>query len=271
MTDKPVQADDNALRSDPATLEVRLIAGSSRPTGPCLVFLHEGLGSITAWEDFPDRLCEQTGLPGLIYSRRGYGRSAPLGGPLGIDFLHREALDELPALLALHDVEDVILVGHSDGASIAVIHAAHPERAGCRIHGVIAIAPHLFVEQICVDAIQTLADRISKQPDRLVFLGRHHDDAAAVFHAWSQAWLTPAFHALDLCPEAGRIRCPVLAVQGRDDHYGTLAQVERLSGLAEKGQMIVLENCKHSPHLQAPQALLECCTRFVETVLSETD
>ncbi len=267
MTQLPIQPPAEAAQTDPSRLETRRIAGPTGVQRPTLVFLHEGLGSVSTWQDFPDRLCQAVGLPGLIYSRQGYGRSPALQHPLNADFLHLAATEELPAVLAAHDITSAVLVGHSDGASIAVVRASQTQRADCRIEALIAIAPHLFVEEICLTAIQRLSDRIAGEPERLGMLAAHHDNPAEIFNAWSQAWLDPQFHQLDLRTEAAAIRCPVLAVQGSADQYGSLDQIRQLASLAAHGQAVVLADCRHSPHLEVPEQLLGTCRQFLESAL----
>ncbi len=260
----------SAYRIESQRIDAPANARATAWPSPTLVFLHEGLGSVSTWQQFPARLCALTGLPGLVYSRRGYGRSAPLAAPFDPAFLHQGAADEMNQVLAEHAIDDAILVGHSDGASIALIRGGQSEPTApahaTRLHGIIAIAPHLFVEPVCVQAIAAVAERIAADPERLSFLARHHDDAAAIFKAWSQAWLDPAFQGLDLSAEVARIACPVLAVQGAHDQYGTLAQIHRLASLAPKARAVVLPDCRHSPHLEAEPALLKVCQAFIQAL-----
>lgn len=263
-------------------LEVDLINWPSEtPTSPSppaseptiLVFLHEGLGSVSGWQNFPARLCQASGLPGLVYSRAGYGRSAPLQQPLTPQFLYDAARVELNELLAAYSVSRAVLIGHSDGASIAVIRAGqtalvktNDPASDCAIFGVIAIAPHLFIEPVCLNAISSLARNIAEKPERLAFLATQHNNAPAIFAAWTQAWLDPRFHGLDLTAEAAAIDCPVLAIQGDADQYGTLEQIHQLAALAKRGESLVLSDCRHSPHLEATERLLSACQQFVSSL-----
>ncbi|HKY95003.1 MAG TPA: alpha/beta fold hydrolase, partial [Kiloniellales bacterium] len=203
---------------DGVRLEVRRLAGT-RP-GPTLIFLHEGLGSVALWRDFPDKVAAATGLPVVVYSRRGYGRSDPRAESYAPDFMHREALDVLPKLLAALGIERPLLVGHSDGASIALIHASrHP------VAGVVALAPHVFVEAITVAAIAKAADA-ARDTDLLQRLGRHHARPDHAFWGWNDIWLLPAFRDWTIEDVLPAIQAPVLAIQGEDDEYGTMAQID---------------------------------------------
>jgi pimeloyl-ACP methyl ester carboxylesterase len=228
---------------------------------PTLVFLHEGLGSIAQWRDFPALLCESTGLPGLVYDRLGYGQSDPLERPFSARFLHDEALVALPRVLELTGVEDAYLVGHSDGASIALIFAgANP---GVRLRGVIAEAPHLFVEDLTVSSIRALAHswRTTDLPRRLA---RYHGEKTeALFQAWADVWLSEEFRSFDIHEYVPSIRCPILALQGEDDEYGTPEQLLALRAAATVPAIVkLLPGCAHAPHHQARAATLELMHGF---------
>jgi pimeloyl-ACP methyl ester carboxylesterase len=228
--------------------------------GPTLVFLHEGLGSVSAWRDFPARLAAATGLGAFVYSRRGYGRSDPLPGPFTTSFMHEEAR-ALPAILEAASVRDPILVGHSDGASIALLHAAlHPVR------GLALEAPHVFVEDVCLASIAALRERF---PELRARFEKHHGaNTDAVFRAWTDAWLHKDFRAWNIEAALPAIRSPLLVIQGDADEYGTLAQVRALeTHLTGRVETLVLPHCGHSPHRDAPEAVLEAMTRFVRSVL----
>ena len=211
---------------------------------PVVVFLHEGLGSLAMWKDFPARLCEALGMRGLVYSRPGYGNSTARarGERWGVDFMHREATAVLPALLAALDVPArPWLFGHSDGASIALLHGAS-FAAACS--GVVALAPHLFVEDVSVRSIEaTRAAYLST--DLRARLARYHADPDSAFFGWNDIWLDPAFRRWNIEGEMERIRCPVLAMQGEDDEYGTMAQVDRLAALVPQAQVVKLAQCGH--------------------------
>ena len=226
---------------------------------PLLVFLHEGLGSLSAWRDFPSRLCARLGWRGLVYSRPGHGAST-LPDDLtdwAPDYLHRQALELLPALLQALEVTDPPwLLGHSDGGSIALLHAACAPVAG-----VIAIAPHLFVEERSVQGIAAAREHYlhTDLPQRLA---RHHAEADGMFWRWNRVWLSPAFRDWNIEADVARVRAPVLAVQGVDDAYGTLEQIRRIAALCPGTRVVELPACGHAVHRDQPEALMQCCLEF---------
>lgn len=234
---------------------------AAEPGCPTLVFLHEGLGSIRQWRDFPLQVIKATGCRALVYSRYGYGQSEVLReAQAGVRFMHREALEALPALLAALQVAEPILVGHSDGASIALIYAGagHPARA------VAAMAPHVFVEPICVESIARAqhAFDTTDLPERLA---KYHRDPRKTFHLWADAWLDPEFLRWNIEEYLPGIRCPVLAIQGEDDEYGTMAQLERLQrGVRGPCELLKLPACGHAPFRDQPAATLAALTRFID-------
>ena len=228
---------------------------------PALVFLHEGLGSVSMWRDFPQAAAEATGCAALVYSRQGYGRSDPVPLPRPLSFMHDEARAALPALLDAARIEDAILIGHSDGASIAIIYAGEN---GAKLRGLVLEAPHVFVEQICVDAIAKVREgyRTSGLRERLA---RHHGaNVDCAFYGWADSWLDPEFLNWNLEEFLPGIRMPTLVIQGEDDEYGTLAQIERVcaqvSGPADR---LVLPKCGHSPHRDQRDATLAAIAEFV--------
>jgi pimeloyl-ACP methyl ester carboxylesterase len=221
-----------------------------------VVMLHEGLGCISLWRDFPKKLAQELGRDVLVYSRRGYGRSSAWPGPWSSAFMHAEAHSELPELLKALEIRHYLLFGHSDGGSIALLHAA---RYPASALGVVCLAPHLFVEPICVHAIGETRSQYEAPASPLAAgLAKHHDHSQALFEAWSGIWLEPQFRAWTIEAELGAVSCPVLAIQGREDQYGTLAQIERLQARLPKGQcsLLVLDQCRHSPQLDQPEAVL---------------
>ena len=224
---------------------------------PLLVFLHEGLGSVAMWRDYPAQLCAATGCRGLVYSRPAYGRSTPKPPDehWGPDFLEIQALDVLPALFAALGIdprrEQVILFGHSDGASIALIHAAH---FGAQIAGIIVLAPHIMVEPISITSIER-ARVIYETTDFKARLARFHDDVDSAFRGWNDVWLDQGFKAWSIEALLPRIACPVLAVQGVDDEYGTMAQIDGIAAAAPEVELLKLDACGHSPHRDQPQVL----------------
>jgi pimeloyl-ACP methyl ester carboxylesterase len=242
-------------------IEHAWIGAPAHAGAPLLVFLHEALGSVAQWRGFPQRLCEALACPGLVYSRAGHGRSAPRAdNRLPFDFLEREAEQELPALLQALGVErGYVLFGHSDGASIALLHAAaFPDR----VAGAIALAPHIVVEEMTVQGVAA-ARQLWQDTDLPARLARHHDDAEAVFRRWSERWLDPAFRAWTIAERMRAIRCPVLLIQGEGDEYGSLAQVHGIAERAPQAQVLALAGCGHSPHRDCPDAVIAATRDFL--------
>jgi pimeloyl-ACP methyl ester carboxylesterase len=242
-------------------LEVERVPGSG---GPALVFLHEGLGCAAAWRDFPRAVAEATGLPALVYSRAGYGRSDPAPLPRGVGFMHDEALQVLPDLLARAEIDDAILVGHSDGASIALIYAG---AIGRRVRGLVLLAPHVFVEEVCVTSIARL--RAAYPGDELrEKLARRHDDPDATFYGWTDVWLHPDFRRWSIEELLPGVRAPALVIQGDADEYGTLAQVDAVCAwIAAPAERLILPGAGHAPHKDRPEETLAAVTRFVRGLL----
>jgi pimeloyl-ACP methyl ester carboxylesterase len=229
---------------------------------PLIVFLHEGLGSLTLWHDFPQALCSAAGACGLVYSRPGYGRSSPRDGDeaWGLDFMHRQAHEVLPALLAALKVDQPVwLFGHSDGGSIALLHAA---RFAERVAGAIVLAPHIVVEDVSVRSIAQ-ARTAYLQTDLRSRLARHHDDPDSAFWGWNDIWLHPTFKQWSIEREIASIACPLLAVQGVDDEYGTLEQIRGIARRLPKTRLLELANCGHSPHRDQPERLIASCVAFL--------
>jgi pimeloyl-ACP methyl ester carboxylesterase len=242
-------------------LEVQRIAGASGGPAGTIVFLHEGLGSVAMWRDWPAQVCAATGHPGILYSRRGYGQSDAVpdvrgAGRLQPDYMHREAWQVLPALLRAMDVESPILLGHSDGASIALLHASrHPVQA-C-----IVMAPHVIVEDMSVRSIEQARDAYSQGLRER--LARYHADVDVAFWQWNDIWLSPAFRDFDIRPDCRRIEAPVLAIQGVDDPYGSLAQIEEIAPTRGTVHLEVLRQCGHSPHRDQPEATTRRIAQFL--------
>lgn len=239
-------------------LEVQWIEGRE----PTLVFLHEGLGSIRQWRDFPAQVARATGCRALIYDRYGYGKSDVLREPrVGVEFMHDGALNELPELLENLNVRNPILIGHSDGASIALIHAGTYE-----VRGVVALAPHVFIEDICVNSI-TKANDAFETTDLPKLLGKYHRDARKTFHLWADAWLDPEFRQWNIEEYLPRIKCPLLAIQGEADEYGTMAQLDAIKRQAGGPcELLKLPDCGHSPHKDQPERTLEAVVSFVREI-----
>ncbi|WP_321813276.1 MULTISPECIES: alpha/beta fold hydrolase [unclassified Paraburkholderia] len=243
------------------TIEYRWV-GVTQAHAPLAVFLHEGLGSVAMWKDWPHALCERLGLRGLVYSRPGYGRSTPRAHAQRwpVDFMARQAHDVLPALLdaigiGAHERTQMWLIGHSDGASIALLYAA---RFADALAGAVVIAPHVFVEDISVEGIRAAKNAFETDGLRAGLrarLARYHDDVESAFYGWNDIWLDPAFRAWNIVGEIASIRAPLLAVQARDDQYGTLAQIEAIGTQVPHARVLTLEAGGHSPHRDAREAL----------------
>ena len=228
-------------------------------SAPSIVMLHEGLGSVALWRDFPCRLAARTGCGILMYSRYGYGRSEPLAERRQVDYMHHEATVVLPEVLRRHRVVKPVLFGHSDGASIALIYAgSFPD--GPR--GLILEAPHVFVEDLTVSSIQA-AKRIFETGDWRAKLERYHDDPEAVFWGWNDIWLDPRFRSWNIESYLTSIRCPVLVIQGRDDEYATAAQVDSIVRHVAATEAMLVPDCGHSPHRDQPEVTLARVESFL--------
>ena len=261
-------------------LEVRRIHADS-PHGPTLVFLHEGLGSVSLWRDWPDQLCAVLGCEGLVYSRRGYGQSeaiADVRGPartvagrregrLLPDYMHHEALQVLPALLRTLHIERPVLLGHSDGGTIALIHASHH-----RVRACIVMAPHIVVEAMSIESIE-LAREAYIQGCLRSRLAAHHADVDNAFWQWNDIWLSPEFRGFDIRPELAGIHAPLLAIQGHEDPYGSLLQIDGIAERVPQTQRLVLAHCGHSPQRDQSAAVQAAIAAFMRALpaASETD
>ena len=232
---------------------------------PVLVFLHEGLGSIRQWRDFPAQVATASGCAALVYDRYGYGQSDVLQEPRRtVRFMHDEALIALPELTQNLHLSEVILIGHSDGASIALIHAG----GGHAVRGIVAMAPHVFIEPICIESIGK-AVQTFETTDLAARLGRYHRDARKTFYGWADVWLDPEFGGWDIREDyLPNVHCPVLAIQGYDDEYGTMAQLDEIKRRV-KGpcELLKLEHCGHSPFRDQPDKTLAAVVDFVREVL----
>lgn len=239
-------------------LEVRKIPGS-KPGSPTLVFLHEGLGSVSMWRDFPAKVAQATGCAALVYSRYGNGKSEALREARSVDYMHVEACEALPELFRLLGIEQPVLVGHSDGGSIALIYAGSHDQ----VRGVVVMAPHVFVENLSVRSIAKMK-QVFETTDFVQKLGRHHADPARTFRGWNDIWLDPAFRDWNIEEYLPRIRCPVLAIQGYDDEYGTMAQLDAIAAqTAGAVELRPLTDCRHSPHRDRPGPVLAAISHFV--------
>lgn len=236
------------------------------PDAPLLVFLHEGLGSVAMWRDFPAQLCAASGCRGLVYSRPGYGRSTPRRADerWPPDFLERQAREVLPAFLDTVGIDPrtqpVILFGHSDGGSIALIAAGEPASAWA---GVIVMAPHLFAEDVSLISIRAIRDSY-RSSDLRGRLARFHDDPDSAFYGWNDVWLDADFATFSLEAAVSRIRCPVLAIQGVDDEYGTMAQIDAIAARVADCSLLKLAACGHSPQRDQPEAVITAMVRWLQ-------
>lgn len=248
------------LAVDGVALEARWIPGGAADRAGALVFLHEGLGSITQWRDTPDAIAAATGRGALIYARQGHGRSSPVAVPRPLSYMHDEAA-RLPAVLAAAGVTAPILVGHSDGASIAIIATGAGLVAP---RALILIAPHVFVEDVSVAAIAAAAAAY-RDGDLRARLARHHADVDGAFWGWNRAWLDPGFRVWNLEAYLPRIRVPVLVVQAAGDPYGTLAQVDAIVGqVGGPAERMIVPGSDHAPHRSHPAEVVARIAGFVE-------
>ena len=232
---------------------------------PTLVLLHEGLGCVALWRDFPEVLAEATGCGVFAYSRFGYGDSDPVTLPRPMSYMHDEAVGVLPHVLDAAGIRRGLLIGHSDGGSIAAIHAGTLHDP--RLAGVVMIAAHFFVEDVNITAIRAIKDAYATG-DLRERLARYHRDVDVAFRGWNDAWLDPRFRDFDITEQVSRIEVPVLALQGPDDPYGTDEQLRVLERVATcPVETRLIAGARHAPHLEARQATLDAVVPFVRNVL----
>jgi pimeloyl-ACP methyl ester carboxylesterase len=227
-----------------------------------VVMLHEGLGSVAMWKDFPERVAEATGCGVLVYSRYGHGKSERLAEKRSVDFMHHEAKVVLPELLRQFEIERPILLGHSDGASIALIYAG---TWPAQVRALILEAPHVFVEDLGIRSIAAIR-KLYEASDLRQRLARYHDHADETFRGWNDIWLDPQFRDWNIEEYLAAISCPTLVIQGEDDEYGTLAQVQTIQRRMPSTQTLILPRCGHSPHRDQPSLTLDAISRFVATL-----
>ena len=240
-----------------AGLRLAVATNGAVGTGPTIVMLHEGLGSITQWRDFPDQMHTATGLPVLTYDRAGYGRSDAGTSQYAADFLHREALETLPLVLERFDIHQPILIGHSDGASISLIAAASDSLDPL---AVITIAAHIFVEQAGLDGVQAAK---SNREQIVQGMSRHHDRPEIAFDRWSDIWLDPSFATFDIRQNLDRITCPLLVIQGEQDEYATPEMVHGVTQRVSHAVGKFIPDCGHIAHKDQPKLLIDIIRKFL--------
>ena len=258
-----------SLPKDPAVaLEYQWVGLdlASHPQAPLVVFLHEGLGSVALWKDYPAKLCDAGGFCGLVYSRSGYGQSTPRSAHerWAMDHLRTQATQDLPALLKALGVDtaerEPWLFGHSDGGSIALMYAAAFPDA---VAGIAVLAPHIVIETITLDSIR--AAKVSYETTALrAGLAKFHGDVDSAFYGWNDMWLDPAFRVCDCYQDAVRIICPILAIQGVDDQYGSMAQIDGIKQAASHTRLLKLADCGHSPHKDQADTVTREVVGFIQ-------
>lgn len=253
--DAPASINVNGLRLDARCF------GPPPDQAPTLVLLHEGLGSVGLWRDFPRLISEATGLGVFAYSRAGHGYSDPPTAPLPLDFMEREATETLPLVLDAIGFRQGVLLGHSDGASIAALYAARVPDT--RIEALVLLAPHFFTEAMGLAEIARAREAF-ETGDLAMRLARHHENVALMFSGWNNVWLAPGFRDWNITDAIEPITVPVLAIQGRQDQYGTLAQIDALDRLSgELLSTLVLDDCRHAPHLDQTQNVIHAVRVFL--------
>jgi pimeloyl-ACP methyl ester carboxylesterase len=241
--------------------------GPEPDRAPTLVLLHEGLGCVALWRDFPEALAAATGCGVFAYSRFGYGASDPVALPRPMNYMHDEALTILPRVLDAAGVRRAVLIGHSDGGSIAAIHAGAIRDP--RVVAVVMLAAHFFVEELNIASIRGIKE-IYEHGDLRARLARYHHDVDVAFRGWNEAWLDPRFRAFDITAQVARIEVPVLALQGVDDPYGSAEQLRVLERAARCSiETRLIEGARHSPHLEAREATMQAIVPFIRSVLME--
>jgi pimeloyl-ACP methyl ester carboxylesterase len=259
-------ADQGSLDLDPMRLEYRMI-GPRPDAAPTIAMLHEGLGSVAVWGKFPEMLAAATGAGVFVYSRAGYGNSSPGKLPRTVSFMHEEATEVLPRVLAAIGFQRGILFGHSDGASIAAIYAGSVQDH--RVRGLVLIAPHFFTEEMGLAEIRRARDAFAAGPLREK-LKRWHADVDCAFRSWSEPWLDPQFRKWDITEALGYIRVPILIVQGENDQYGTLKQVETAQEECFcPVEAAVLPGIRHDPCREAPELTLNTVADFINRLLCD--
>ena len=235
-------------------------AGPAPSVAPTIVLLHEGLGSAGLWRGFVEALAEATGLGVFAYSRAGYGRAEAMARPWRLDYMTRHAMEDLPEILNAIGAQRVVLMGHSDGATIAAIYAGSVE--DFRVRGLVLMAPHFFTEKMGLDEIAAAKDAY-ENGDLRARLAKHHADPDACFWGWNGAWLAPEFASWNVAEVIDYLRIPTLALQGREDQYGSLAQIREVEERSYAPvDVVVFDACRHAPHVDQPEAVLAAVSEF---------
>jgi len=250
------------VRAGGHQLEYKWI-GRGPDEAPRIVFLHEGLGCVEMWRDFPEQVVEATGCGALVYSRAGYGKSDPIVLPRRVEFMHDEALTVLPQVLKEFRIDKAILLGHSDGGSISLILAG--SGIAKNILGLVLEAPHVFVEPISIESIMKAKQNYEQGSLKASLQKYHGDNVESAFRGWNDVWLNPQFRSWNIESYLPGIKVPALVIQGEQDQYGTLEQIRAIEGasggLVEK---VVLSDCRHSPHRDQPKAVLDALSSFIK-------
>jgi pimeloyl-ACP methyl ester carboxylesterase len=235
---------------------------------PTIVFLHEGLGCVAMWRDLPERVAEATGCGALVYSRAGYGKSDPVDLPRPVSFMHDEALTVLPEILEILSIREAILFGHSDGGSIALIHSGSGKAT--KVRALILEAPHVFVEPISLKSIRKARENYENNSLKASLARYHSNNVDCAFRGWNDVWLNPDFRSWNIESFLPNIKLPLLLIQGANDEYGTLKQIEAIkNGCAGTVNAQVLKSCSHSPHRDQPQLVLDAVIAFLKVVRSD--
>jgi len=243
--------------------------GVAESAYPVLVFLHEGLGSVALWKKFPEQFCRDNGFTGLVFSRYGYGNSTarPADEKWPVSYMHDQARQVLPALFEKLGISKPMLLGHSDGGSIALIFASHfPDQ----ISGLIVLAPHIMVEDISIASIEKAREAYLGSSLRSQ-LKKYHDDVDSAFWGWNDIWLNRSFRNWDIRSELADITCPVLAIQGENDAYGTMAQIEGIQEKKPDAQLLAISDCGHAPHQDQAQSLSDSVAAWIKSIIRQTD
>jgi pimeloyl-ACP methyl ester carboxylesterase len=265
QTQLQTQTIDITVRGNTYAIEYAWV-GSNSPSAPLLVFLHEGLGSVAMWRNFPEQLCQHGGFAGLVFSRSGYGQSTPraAGEHWPMDQLRIQAHEHLPALFAALGIDTAVrepwLFGHSDGGTIALLYAAQYPND---VAGIIVLAPHIVIEALSLNSIASAKTSYETTVLR-ARLAKFHADVDSAFYGWNAMWLNPAFTVCDTHTVLASISCPVLAIQGHDDEYGTMAQIDGIKAAAAHTQLLKLAQCGHSPHRDQTASVTQAVSQFVQ-------